>query len=97
MGVSLQKKTVSLSKGQKVSLSKATDSGLKHVMIGLGWTEASDSNPNQVNVEAPKKKGLLSRLFGGSDPVQSAMSAGQSQIDCDAWLVLLEDCERVSV
>ena len=37
MGVSLQKKTVSLSKGQKVSLSKATDSGLKHVMVGLGW------------------------------------------------------------
>ena len=96
MGVSLQKKTVSLSKGQKVSLSKATDSGLKHVMVGLGWTEASDSNPTQVNTEAPKKKGLLSRLFGGSDPVQSVRSMGQSQIDCDAWLVLLEDGDKYS-
>lgn len=96
MGVSLQKKTVSLSKGQKVSLSKATDSGLKHVMVGLGWTEASDSNPNQVNGEAPKKKGLLARLFGGSDSSQSFTGDRQAQIDCDAWLVLLGDGDKFS-
>ena len=44
--------SVSLQKGQKVSLTK-DNAGLSSVMVGLGWDEA------------PKKGGLLGGLLGG--------------------------------
>ncbi|MFZ3481800.1 TerD family protein [Sphingomonas sp. 3-13AW] len=43
---------VSLKKGERVSLSKDVDAGLKSVQFGLGWDER-------------KKGGLMSALFGG--------------------------------
>lgn len=46
--------SVNLQKGQKVDLTKG-NSGLKRVMVGLGWDEA----------EQPAKSGLLGGLFGG--------------------------------
>lgn len=46
--------SISLQKGQKVSLSKEGREGLNRVIVGLGWDEAK------------KKGGLLSGLFGGS-------------------------------
>ena len=51
---------INLQKGQKIDLTKGGGSGLKRVMVGLGWDEA----------EQPKQaKGFLSSLFGvGSKP-----------------------------
>ena len=45
---------VNLQKGQKVDLRKPDGSGLKHVMIGLGWDAAKRS------------AGLFGSLFGNS-------------------------------
>ncbi len=42
--------SVNLKKGQKIDLTKG-NTGLKHIMVGLGWDEA-------------KQKGLLGGLFG---------------------------------
>lgn len=49
--------SVSLQKGQKVSLSKESD-GLNTVTVGLGWDAATKS----------KKGGLLGSLLGGGQP-----------------------------
>jgi len=49
--------SVSLKKGQKVSLSKNTPSGLSKVMVGLGWEPVKKSGG-----------GFLSALFGGFGP-----------------------------
>ncbi|MBQ3010257.1 MAG: TerD family protein [Oscillospiraceae bacterium] len=52
--------SVSLKKGQKVSLSKGAngqDTGLTKVVVGLGWDEAPRSSG-----------GLLGALFGGGTP-----------------------------
>ncbi len=57
--------SVSLKKGQKISLSKER-AGLSKVMIGLGWDEAKQSK---------------FRLFGPK----------QSQIDCDASALVLQN------
>ena len=46
--------SVNLQKGQKVDLTKG-NSGLRRVMVGLGWDEA----------ERPRSGGILSNLFGG--------------------------------
>ena len=46
--------SVSLKKGQKVSLTK-DNAGLRSVVVGLGWDE----------VEQPKAKGVFGGLFGG--------------------------------
>lgn len=46
--------SVSLQKGQKVDLTKG-NSGLRRVMVGLGWDEA----------EQPAKGGLFGGIFGG--------------------------------
>lgn len=50
--------TISLQKGQKISLSKE-NAGLSRLLVGLGWDEAK-----------PKKSagGFLSALLGGSTP-----------------------------
>ncbi len=46
--------SVNLQKGQKVDLTKG-NSGLRRVMVGLGWDEA----------QQPQSKGLLGGIFGG--------------------------------
>lgn len=46
--------SVNLQKGQKVDLTKG-NSGLRRVMVGLGWDEA----------EQPQSRGLFGSLFGG--------------------------------
>lgn len=48
--------SVSLQKGQKVSLTKEGKEGLNTVIVGLGWDEVQQSGG----------KGLLGSLFGGS-------------------------------
>ena len=53
--VNLAKKTVNLSKSETINLSKSSDDGLKEVLIGLGWDEATKSSG-----------GFLSKLFGGN-------------------------------
>ena len=45
--------SISLQKGQKVSLTKEGREGLNRVVVGLGWDEAK------------KKGGLLGGLFSG--------------------------------
>ena len=51
--------SVSLKKGQKVSLTK-DNAGLRSVVVGLGWDEADKS----------KSKGVFGGLFGGGGKVQ---------------------------
>lgn len=51
--------SISLQKGQKVSLSKER-AGLERVIVGLGWDEAKQTG-----------KGLLSALFGGGGQPQA--------------------------
>ncbi len=48
--------SVSLQKGQKISLSKESSEGLNKVIVGLGWDE----------VQGKSGGGLLGSLFGGS-------------------------------
>ena len=50
--------SVSLKKGQKVSLSKNAPAGLSKVMVGLGWDPVKKSGGG----------GFFSSLFGGSAP-----------------------------
>ncbi len=52
--------SVSLQKGQKISLSKESTEGLNKVIVGLGWDAAKGRNG----------KGLIGSLFGG-EKVQS--------------------------
>lgn len=57
--------SVSLKKGQKVSLSKESKDGLSTVLVGLGWDEAPQ-----------KSGGFLSSLFsGGSQNIDCDSSA----------------------
>ena len=51
--------SISLQKGQKVSLSK-DNAGLSGIMVGLGWDEVQQSNGG----------GFLSALFGGGTKKQ---------------------------
>ncbi len=53
--------SVNLQKGQKVDLTKG-NTGLKKIMVGLGWDEAPSSGQG---------KGLLGSLFGGGNKTQS--------------------------
>ena len=72
--------SVSLTKGQKVSLTKANEnSGLKTVVVGLGWDEAEKS----------QSKGIFGGLFGGNnEKVQD--------IDCDAVAFLLNSDGKIA-
>lgn len=54
--------SVSLQKGQKVSLSKGNE-GLNKVIVGLGWDEA------------PRSGGLFGGLFGGGSSIDCDASA----------------------
>lgn len=49
---------ISLQKGQKIDLTKGGGSGLRQVMVGLGWDEVQQSSGG----------GFLSSLLGGGKP-----------------------------
>lgn len=86
--VNLSKQTVNLSKGEKINLSKQSE-GLKKIMVGLGWDPAED----YVNtVETVVKPGFFGRLFGQQERtvVRTIRQGHEHNIDCDAWLALLE-------
>lgn len=73
--------SISLQKGQKVSLSKES-AGLSKVIVGLGWDEAAP----KLN---EKKGGFFSSIFG-SGTGGSMQSVGGDTIDCDASAFLLQ-------
>jgi stress response protein SCP2 len=82
--VDLTKKTVNLTKGQKINLSKtAENDGLSSVMIGLGW------DPVNTSREVETQPGFFGRLFG-KKPTTRTVSTGAANIDCDAWLALFD-------
>ena len=58
--VDLSKKTVNLSKGEKINLSKSNETGLKSVMIGLGWDPAEDGF---IEREVTKEPGFIGKLW----------------------------------
>ena len=88
--VSLTKKTVSLEKKQKISLTKAVETGLNKVNIGLGWDPVKHGASNSA---APAKKGFLSKLFGGGEPTVQPRST--ANIDCDAWVAVFDNNNRL--
>ena len=53
--------SVSLQKGQKVSLTKEGKEGLNQIIVGLGWDEAQQSSG----------KGMFGSLFGGGSAQQA--------------------------
>ena len=57
--------SISLSKGQGISLSKTAGSTLTRVKLGVGWDA----------VQAPPKKGLLAKLVGGGGPTDIDLDA----------------------
>ena len=67
--VDLSKKTVNLSKGELVNLSKQSE-GLKKIMVGLGWDPADSGF-----IENHIKRGFFGRLFGGSSASDSHQRA----------------------
>lgn len=88
--VDLSKKTVNLSKGELVNLSKQSE-GLKKIMVGLGWDPA-EGTYTEVYTEHVKP-GFFGKLFGVKErDVERTVtrSIGSDTIDCDAWLALLE-------
>lgn len=62
--------SVSLQKGQKVSLTKEGKEGLNTVIVGLGWDE----------VHQGTGKGLFGSLFGGTAQPQQAIDCDASAI-----------------
>lgn len=72
--------TVTLSKGQTVSLAKSGGSGITSLHFGLGWDPA----------KAAPKKGLLGRLLGGGGADSIDLDA--SCIACDSSGKALDIC-----
>lgn len=89
--VDLSKKTINLSKGDKINLSKSSD-GLRNIMVGLGWDPADNKVVEQVTETI--KPGFLAKLFGATERTVTrdvVRSYGNNEtIDCDAWLALLQ-------
>ena len=89
--VDLSKNTVNLSKGERVNLSKQSE-GLKKIMVGLGWDPAEDTYIETVTEHI--KPGIIGRLFGAHErdiTREVLRNNNHENIDCDAWLALLED------
>ena len=57
--------SISLSKGQGISLSKTAGSTLSRVKLGVGWDA----------VQAPKKTGFFAKLTGGGGPTDIDLDA----------------------
>jgi len=93
--VDLTKKTVNLSKGEKINLSKSSDSGLKSIMVGLGWDPAEDGF---IERQVTKEPGFIGKLFGAKPTTVTERVRAKStgDIDCDAWLALLKDGKLIS-
>lgn len=95
--VDLSKKTVNLSKGDKINLSKSAE-GLANIMVGLGWDPADNSVIEQVTEVI--KPGFLGKLFGATERTVTRNvvrhSGNADTIDCDAWLALLQGGKLVS-
>ena len=76
--------SISLQKGQKVSLSKES-AGLSKVIVGLGWDEAFKQQPQA------KQGGFFSGIFGSGNNTSGGMqSIGGDTIDCDASAFMLQ-------
>jgi len=82
--------SISLQKGQKVSLSKES-AGLSKVIIGLGWDEAVN------NAQQPKQGGgFFSNIFGSGNTSGGMQSIGGDTIDCDASAFMLQNGRLVN-
>ncbi|MBQ8967904.1 TerD family protein [Ruminococcus sp.] len=78
--------SISLQKGQKVSLSKES-AGLSKVIVGLGWDEAGQPMP-----QGGKQGGFFSNIFGSGNNTSGGMqSIGGDTIDCDASAFMLQN------
>ena len=95
--VDLSKKTVNLSKGEKINLSKSAD-GLENIMVALGWDPADNSEVELVTEVI--KPGFIARLFGATERTvtrEKVVRGNTSDtIDCDAWLALLKGGRLIS-
>lgn len=89
--VDLSKKTINLSKGDKINLSKSADV-LTNIMVGLGWDPADNRVVEQVTETI--KPGFFGKLFGATERTVTREvvrhSGNNETIDCDAWLALLQ-------
>lgn len=70
------KMSISLEKGQQISLSK-NGTGLTKIFMGLGW--------DAIAVPAPARKGFLGTIFAAARPV-----IGAGNIDLDASVIILD-------
>lgn len=76
---------VSLTKGQVVNLTKATDK-LSNVVVGLGWQMAK---PKIIEQKQEEKKGFFKKLFGNvKETVREELT---ESIDCDAVAYVIDD------
>ena len=73
--------SVNLQKGQKVDLTKG-NSGLRRVMVGLGWAEAT---------APPQQKGFLSGLFSGGKKEEYDLDAMAFLLDKNGRIVSTGD------
>ena len=86
--VDLSKKTVSLSKGEIVNLSKQSE-GLKKIMVGLRWNPADSTYIETITEHI--KPGIIGKFFGAHerDITRDVVRNNNDNIDCDTWLALL--------
>ena len=80
--------TVSLSKGQKVSLTKEAP-GLNKVIVGLGWDPVGETS-----TKTTKSPGFFGRIFGAK-PVEVEHASSGIDIDCDAFAVAVDKAGKV--
>lgn len=89
--VDLSKKTINLSKGEKINLSKSAE-GLTKIMVGLGWDPAEDDYTEEITEVI--KPGFIGKLFGAKErtvtKTVTVRNSNNETIDCDAWLALLQ-------
>ena len=76
--------SVSLKKGQKIDLTKG-NSGLKRLIVGLGWDEAPGLPSSQKSV------GLLKNIFGSYPNRKRG-----TNVDCDASALVLTNGKLLS-
>lgn len=92
--INLTKKTINLSKGEKINLTKTT-SKLKNIRIGLGW----DPVNNKIKVKEVtryKRRNPFLRWFFDEKEVKieetvAIKNISSPDIDCDAWLILSQN------
>ena len=87
--VNLAKQTVNLSKRQVVNLSKHSE-GLKEVLIGLGWSDASSAGETITQVVQP---GFLGKLLGAKPREVTRTIKSTYEYDLDAWVGFINGSE----